>query len=122
MVCITIVLNKQHYVAPPAGGDINMSAAVGWVGVLGAVVAFGCYGILIKTPAVVAAEVNAMVFQVYYSVAVSSTLFLIWVCAASSEPVTFNGDSFAMGSLFAVLWILSQLFAYEAIKRLGYAV
>lgn len=70
----------------------------------------------------VEAKVNAMVYQVYFSVSVSATLFLIWLVAASSEPMTFTGSSFSMGILFAVLWISSQISAYEAISRLGYAV
>lgn len=121
-VLSTLMLDKWHHVDPPAGGGTDTSAAVGWVGVVGAIIAFGCYGILIKTPAVVRAQVDAMVFQVYFSVAVALTSFAIWLVAGSSEGLTFNKNSFSMGALFGFLWISSQIFAYNGIKRLGYAV
>lgn len=118
----TIIVNKTGDVAPPTGGQVETSAAIGWLSVFGSVFCFGCYGILIKTPAVQEANTDCMVFQCYYSSAVAFVSFVIWCAAGSSAGLAFSGSSFAYGLLFAVLWISSQVFAYKGIQILGYAV
>jgi hypothetical protein len=47
-----------------AAPRLGISAASGWVAVLGAVWAFGGYGVLIKAPALVEAKCDAFIFQV----------------------------------------------------------
>jgi len=60
--------------------------------------------------------------QCYYSFAVAAVSMLIWSVAGSSGGLTFNASSFSMGVFFATLWILSQVFGFNAINAIGYAV
>jgi len=122
LVALTVFMDKMHHVEPPAGGETEMTAAIGWLGVCGAVFIFGCFGILIKTPSVQEANCDCMVFQCYYSFAVAAISMLIWLAAGSSDGLTFNASSFSMGAFFATLWIISQVCAYNAINAIGYAV
>merc|ERR1740117_707157 len=63
-----------------------------------------------------------MVFQCYYSAAVAFVSFVIWAVAGSSAGLYFTTSSVLMGILFGVLWITSQIFAFNGIQALGYAV
>mmetsp|Transcript_30847 Transcript_30847/g.98375 ORF Transcript_30847/g.98375 Transcript_30847/m.98375 type:complete len:406 (-) Transcript_30847:112-1329(-) len=122
LVVTTIYLDKAHHVDPPAEGQVNMSAAIGWLGVISAVVIFGNFGILIKTPAVARANVDAMVFQFYYSIAVAFVSALIWAVAGSHAGLTFSGQTFAMGVLFGLLWTANAICSFNGIVILGYSV
>lgn len=120
LVTSTILVDKFDHQKPPDQPDT--SSLIGWLGVFGAIFIFGNYGILIKTPSVVEANCDCMVFQVYFSVAVALVSFVIWALAGSQDGLTFDGSSFSMGLLFAVLWITSQVLGYLAINEVGYAV
>uniref|UniRef100_A0A7S4Q7Y3 EamA domain-containing protein n=1 Tax=Alexandrium monilatum TaxID=311494 RepID=A0A7S4Q7Y3_9DINO len=122
LVAATVVLDRTHHIEPPAGGATDASAAIGWLGVVSAIVIFGCYGILIKTPAVVQANVDTMIFTSYYGLATAFVSVLIWAVAGSQDGLTLNGGSFAMGALFGFAWTASQMFAYTGVQILGYAV
>jgi len=120
IVTVTIIVDKTNHQPVPDQPDTSL--LIGWLGVFGAIFIFGNYGILIKTPSVGEANCDCMVFQVYYSVAVALVSIVIWAIAGSSEGLTFTGSSFSMGLLFGVLWITSQVFGYNAINAIGYAV
>lgn len=120
LVVLTVVFDSFYHVDPPSEG-IDTSAAIGWIGVCGATFAFGSYGILMKTPAVQETNVDCMVFQCYASFAVATSSFVIWG-VASSDGLTLNGGSFALGLLFATLWIVGQVLAFSAVQAAGYAV
>lgn len=122
MVAFTIIVDKLHHVEPPDAGAVNMSAAIGWLGVVGALFIFGSYGIMIKTPAVQEAKCDSMVFQCYNSSAVAAVCLVIWVLAGSAEGMTFTSSSFSMGVLFGTLWIVTQILAYQAVQGVGFAV
>lgn len=121
-VFAAVLLDRTSHVPVPEAGTVNTSASIGWLGVCGAIVIFGCYGILIKSPEVTRANVDCMVFQCYYSIATALVSFTIWAVAGTSEGLTLTGGSIAMGSLFGVAWILSQVCAFIGIQALGYAV
>jgi len=120
-VALTIYFDKVHHVEPPSSG-IDTSATIGWISVLGGCFAFGCYGILMKTPSVEQVKCDCMVFQCYSSVAVVVVSMVIWAIAGSSAGLTFTGSSFSMGVLFAALWIYSQICGFNAVQAIGYAV
>jgi len=120
LVALTIVFDSFYHVDPPSQG-IDTSAAIGWIGVCGAVFAFGSYGILIKTPAVQESNCDCMVWQCYVSFAVATLSMVIWG-VASSDGLTLNGGSLAMGLLFATLWCVGQVLSFCAVQNAGYAV
>eukprot|EP00930_Biecheleria_cincta_P089169 TRINITY_DN78439_c0_g1_i1.p1 TRINITY_DN78439_c0_g1~~TRINITY_DN78439_c0_g1_i1.p1 ORF type:complete len:410 (+),score=59.76 TRINITY_DN78439_c0_g1_i1:46-1275(+) len=122
IVVTVVILDRAAHVPPPEGGATDTSAFVGWLGVLGGIFIFGCYGVLIKTPAVDEAKCDCMVFQSYYSAAVAFTSMLIWLFAASNSGLVFTWSSFFAGVIFSILWISSQALGYNAIQALGYAV
>lgn len=122
IVFAIIIVDRTNHIDPSTITVPDTSVLIGWIGVLGAIFIFGCYGINIKTPAVTEAKCDCMVFQVYYSVAVAVVSFLIWAIAGSQDGMWFTGSSFCMGLLFGVLWIISQVFGYLAIQNVGYAV
>lgn len=122
VVAAIIIMDKWHHVEPPVAGGIDTSAAIGWLGVLGAVFIFGCYGILIKTPSVQETKCDCMVFQCYSSLAVVVVSLFIWAIAGSEEGMTLSTSSLKMGVLFGALWIVSQICAINAVRAIGYAV
>jgi len=83
---------------------------------------FGCYGILIKSPEVQRVNCDAMIFQCYYSAAVASVSFLIWLVAGSSHGLTLTLGSFCLGLLWAGAWTVQSICCYNAIQAIGYAV
>eukprot|EP00298_Acanthocystis_sp_HF-20_P012939 c20130_g1_i2.p1 GENE.c20130_g1_i2~~c20130_g1_i2.p1 ORF type:complete len:384 (+),score=163.59 c20130_g1_i2:38-1189(+) len=115
---ITLLLfNQFDHTASPPSGKIDTGATIGWLGCIGAILAFGCYGVLIKTPAIEDAKVDTMVFQCYYSAGVAIFSLLIWI-ASDVQNFTFS----YWGFVFAFLWVICSLTAYNAIRALGYAV
>jgi len=122
LVIATLVVDKTHYVDPPAPGTTDKSAAIAWLSVVSSIFVFGCYGVLIKTPSVQEANCDCMVFQCYYSVAVAAISFAVWAAADSHNGLYMTGSAFSMGLLFGVLWIISQVLGFVAITSIGYAV
>ena len=120
-IALTVVILRLDKPAPPTDGNTNTTAAIGWVSVFAAVFIFGCYGVLIKAPAVVAANVDAMVFQLYFSAGCAVCSFVIWL-AGSSRTLDFSAGGFGWGLLFATVWNVQNCVAYDAIEALGYAV
>jgi len=121
-VAAAIFMDRMHHVEAPVQGETDMEAAIGWLGVCGAVFSFGCFGILMKTPSVQEANCDCMVFQCYYSFAVAVVCMLIWLAAGSSGGLTFNASSLSMGAVFATLWIISQVCCFNAVNAIGIAV
>jgi len=121
LVVATLLTDKLHHAEPPSGGAVDMSAPVVWVAVCGAVIIFGCVGIMIKTPSVEKADCDCMVFQVYNSAAVV-VLSLLFFLAGSSEAPVLDLSGIALGALAATLWILSRVLFVMAIKGVGLSV
>ena len=117
---IAIILVDRHAPPPPASG-VDTSAAIGWLSVIAAVVIFGGYGVLIKAPAVTAAKVDAMVFQLYYSAGCALWSYLIWGYSSSGKW-TFSANGLAWGIVFGAAWNLLSIAGFKAIHHLGYAV
>eukprot|EP00755_Sulcionema_specki_P021113 Sspe_Gene.12989::Locus_4449_Transcript_1_1_Confidence_1.000_Length_1659::g.12989::m.12989 len=111
-----LLLDAKSYRPPPQSGT-DTGATIGWLGTIGAIVAFGNYGVLIKTPAVAEAKVDTMVFQVYLSTGVVLCSLLIFALTIP-KSVAFTWLGFAFGGI----WLTCQLAAYNAIQHLGYAV
>mmetsp|Transcript_20976 Transcript_20976/g.60603 ORF Transcript_20976/g.60603 Transcript_20976/m.60603 type:complete len:408 (-) Transcript_20976:79-1302(-) len=121
LVALTAVASRWSEEGPPSDGMVDMSAPVGWLGMLGAIVIFGGCGIMIKTPAVKEVNCDGMVFQCYYSAAVAGVSLLMWF-AASIEEIHLDRSSLAMGFAFAAIWISSQALGVSSIRAVGYAV
>ena len=87
---------------------------VGYLCVAGAAVCFGSFGVFVKAPAVQRAQVDPVVFQIYYSLAVflSSWLLLIFY--------PFSWTWFGVAG--AALWVPSSLLAILAINLAGMAI
>jgi drug/metabolite transporter (DMT)-like permease len=87
---------------------------VGYLCAAGAAVCFGSFGVFVKVPAVQRAQVDPIVFQIYYSLAVflSSWLLLIF------HPFSWTW----LGVAGAVLWVPSSLLSILAINLAGMAI
>ena len=87
---------------------------LGYIAVILAILFFGSFALPVKTPSVVKAQVDPAVFQLYYSVAVfaSSWLILLYV------PFSFT----AWGIVGALLWVPSNILALNAINYIGMAL
>lgn len=120
IVAACLTLQGKSYEAPPSSPP-DTSSVIGWVGTIGALVAFGNYGVLIKgAPALAAAEVDTMVFQLYLSSGVAAASFVIWAAAVEFDLATFKFSW--LGFPFAAIWVGSMLCAYNAIRCVGYSV
>ena len=120
-IALTVALIVMDKPPQPPDGETLPGAAIGWVSVFSAVFIFGCYGVLIKAPAVDNANVDAMVFQLYFSAGCAVCSALIWL-AGSSRELAFTTTGFAWGVIFALVWNVQNCVAYDAIQQLGYAV
>lgn len=87
---------------------------IGWVGVLVAIVFWGSFGVFTKLKTVRDANVNPVFFQLYMSVAVflSGFVVLAW------SPWTFGWYGIVGGSL----WAVGQLLAIVSIRLLGLGI
>ncbi|KAK3260043.1 hypothetical protein CYMTET_30986 [Cymbomonas tetramitiformis] len=116
IVSSLLVVNHTTSSKPPSGGDLDTSSPLGWMGSFGAVLIFGFYGVLLKKPDVQAANLNPLVFQFYYSTGCAITSVLVWLISDLQE------FSFSYwGFVFGLTWVSSQVCAYQAIAKLGYA-
>ena|SRR3990167_2873939 len=89
------------------------TTALGYIYVAGAILFFGSFGLLVKIPPVARANVDAMVFQCYYSLAVFLTSWFV---------LFFVDFSFTwLGTAGASMWVPSSVLAISAIKLMGMA-
>ena len=88
-------------------------AVLGYIYVGGAVILFGSFGVLVKIPPVEKANVDAVVFQCYYSLAVFLTSWLMLLVV----PFTFTW----WGTAGAAMWVPGSVLAVTAIKLMGMA-
>jgi len=109
----TVYYLKEKSGLPPHD-TVDLSDPTGFVAVVGAVIIFGSYGILIKSPTMVEANVPTLVFQIYLSTGVALCSLLV---------LTYTEFYFSWwGVLGAGLWVFSQPFAFLGISALGYSV
>eukprot|EP00658_Telonema_sp_P-2_P056905 TRINITY_DN45368_c0_g1_i1.p1 TRINITY_DN45368_c0_g1~~TRINITY_DN45368_c0_g1_i1.p1 ORF type:complete len:444 (-),score=107.99 TRINITY_DN45368_c0_g1_i1:217-1476(-) len=113
---VAIIAHNDEHSAPGMYNNpkTNRSSPIGWIAVSASVVVFGSYGILMKAPDVQDAKVDTMVFQCYSSIGISAVSVLVLTYA----PWHFSWWGIAGGSML----VLIQVFAFNAISALGYAV
>ena len=88
--------------------------AIGYLAAAGAILCFGSFGVFIKAPAVRKANVDPVVFQCYYSLAVFLTTWVLLIF--DSFAFTWHG----VGG--AALWVPASLLAIVAINLAGMAI
>ena len=86
----------------------------GYLWVLGAVFFFGSFGLPVKTPAVQRANVDPVVFQCYYSLAVFVSSWLVLFI----QPFAWTWYGIAGASL----WVPSSVLAITGINLIGMAI
>mmetsp|Transcript_36720 Transcript_36720/g.98379 ORF Transcript_36720/g.98379 Transcript_36720/m.98379 type:complete len:397 (+) Transcript_36720:66-1256(+) len=118
LVALLLAVHRAHPRRVPDAGQIDTSALVGWLGTFAAIIIFGCYGILLKTPAIKEANVDSMIFQVYFSIGVAACSLLIWAAAGGAKDPVLSW----LGFVFGGIWIVQQVFAFNAVQLVGYAV
>jgi len=91
------------------------SNEIGYIGVVGAILFFGSFGVPLKSKRVQEANVDPVVFQCYYSITIfiSSWIVLAWV-----EPFDFT----YYGIIGACLWVPASILSIFAINHLGMSV
>lgn len=67
VVASLVTVDVATHVKAPSSGHVDTTTPVGWMAVIGAVVVFGSFGILIKAPEVQEAQVHPVAFQLYFS-------------------------------------------------------
>lgn len=89
-------------------------SALGFLAVAGAVVFFGSFGVPLKSKRVQAANVDPVVFQLYYSLAIFCSSFLVLIY----KPWVFT----YWGVVGAGLWVPASILSIFAINALGLSV
>jgi len=94
---------------------INLSdTTLGYLWVTGAIFCFGSFGLPIKVPLVQKANIDPVVFQCYYSLAVFITSF----CILFFEPFVYTW----WGVVGALLWFPASTLAIFTINLIGIAI
>jgi len=118
LVALILAVHRAYPRPVPDAGQIDTSALIGWLGTFAAIIIFGCYGILLKTPAIKEANVDPMIFQVYFSIGVAACSLLIWAAAGGAKDPVFSW----LGMVFGGIWVVQQVFAFNAVQLVGLAV
>jgi glucose uptake protein GlcU len=86
----------------------------GYLAVLGAIFFFGSIGVMIKSKKLAEAKVDPMVFQLYYSVAIFISSWLV---------LSYNSFVFTYwGIVGAALWVPASILSIFAIKYAGLSI
>jgi len=86
----------------------------GYLAVLGAIFFFGSIGVMIKSKKLAEAKVDAMVFQLYYSLAIFISSWLV---------LSYNSFVFTYwGIVGAALWVPASVLTIFAIKYAGLSI
>mmetsp|Transcript_15923 Transcript_15923/g.50037 ORF Transcript_15923/g.50037 Transcript_15923/m.50037 type:complete len:333 (+) Transcript_15923:125-1123(+) len=88
--------------------------ALGYLAVLGSVIFFGSFGVPIKSPAIVAAKVDPVVFQCYKTLACFSTCWLVLLYV----PYKFTW----WGTVGASIWVVNGICAIIAVQKAGLGI
>jgi glucose uptake protein GlcU len=86
----------------------------GYLAVLGAIFFFGSIGVMIKSKKLAEAKVDAMVFQLYYSLAIFISSWLV----LTYKPFVFT----YWGIVGAALWVPASILTIFAIKYTGLSI
>jgi len=105
------VINPNTHLKNPT---TDRGSPIGWIAVFGSIVVFGSYGIMMKAPEVKSKKVDTMVFQCYSSIGIAGVSLLV----LTYVPWKFSW----WGIAGAGMLVLIQVFAFNAISALGYAV
>ncbi len=93
----------------------TFSCTVGWVGVFLSVVTFGSFALPMKSPPVLqSTDVGPMGFQIYMSMTIVLTSFLVLI----TQPWSFTW----FGTASAALWVPTSLLSLVAVKFIGISV
>lgn len=88
--------------------------AIGYIGVAVAVLFFGSFGVPLKTKAVQDANVDPVIFQIYYSISIFASSWIV---------LSYNHFVFTpYGIAGASLWVPASILSIAAINHLGMSV
>ena len=87
---------------------------IGYISVILSILFFGSIGVAVKSPSVVAAKVDPVIFQLYYSTAIFITTWLLLIYVDFSFTY--------WGIITAMLWVPGNVLGFYAIYHIGIAL